>query len=286
MTLPMPRPTRATSTADADRSPLTREEEAALVARLPAPDARARLAAGLQGFVHQRACRYRGSGLSHDELVAAGNEGLVVAIGRFDPTKGRLTTYADAWIRKTIRDAVFSAQHAVGGGYLASYAWMARAYEDAMVATGNDDERAMLAVREAHAARGRDRMSLERTRDIVERLRGRDLSLDVPAYEQWLGGGEPTKGDVLPSAGPSPEDEAAERQARGQLAWRVRGAMRSLTERERNIVRRRWMADETLAEIGETYGLTRERIRQIEQGAMAKLKKLLARDGVELAEAG
>lgn len=281
MTLTMPRPTRATAAASANTTPLTREEEASLVERLHEPEARARLAAALHYFVVHTAMRYVGTGVPLDELIAAGNAGLVIAIGRFEPSRGRLMTYAGHWIRKEIRGYAFMATHAVGGEYLVSFMSTVRAYEASIIKAGGDEVEAVRLANVAQVAAGRDPMSANRMRDIVQHLRAHDKSLDVPVNDDGA-----TGVDMLPSRSVSPEDIAVARQGTGRLSWRVRGALSKLSPKEREIVRRRFMADdpETLNAIGESIGVSRERIRQLEARAMAKLR--VALEGERLRDTG
>jgi RNA polymerase sigma-32 factor len=105
------------------------------------------------------------------------------------------------------------------------------------------------------------------------RLAGRDLSLDAP-----VGDGPATRLDLLESGAPGPEDLVAGAEEAIRLAGRVGEALASLDGRERSVVERRIMADEplTLQELGDDLGCTRERARQIEFRAKAKLRRALA----------
>ena len=101
-------------------------------------------------------------------------------------------------------------------------------------------------------------------------------------------GGEETDEmqDFLPDLGPSPEEIVTEFHDNGVRTKWLHTAMKTLTPRERDIIRLRFLGDEriTLAEIGKKYGVTKERIRQVEGKALAKLRKALDEIDVDMAE--
>jgi RNA polymerase sigma-32 factor len=123
----------------------------------------------------------------------------------------------------------------------------------------------------------------ERVALLAERLDARDLSLDLPSRED----GTQTILDTLASGSPSQEDRLSDAERAGRLASSVEDAIKELDPRERYIVEVRILADGpdelSLAEIGRRLGVSRERARQLEVRARAKLKKRLQPTAAALA---
>lgn len=232
-----------------------------------------RLVQSYQRLIRKMARRYRGFEVTVQDLIAEGNVGLLQALERFDPSRGfRLATYAIWWIRAAMSDAVLNGP-------------MVKA------ATSEDAKRLFFNLRRvkmkfgeyrsgdllpgAVAAIAQDLAVSEAEVVRMNRWMGsRDISLNAPAGRNASAGGELQ--DYLIDV--DQDDEARiirddERRKQGAL---VREALAALSERERYIVTERWLKDEprTLAEIAGEYGLTRERVRQIEANALAKLKQM------------
>jgi RNA polymerase sigma-32 factor len=114
---------------------------------------------------------------------------------------------------------------------------------------------------------------------MEQRLEARDVSLDAPMHED--GGGAVVDG--MPSTEPAQDEQLSRAEEAADLQVRVRDAVRDLDPRERFIVEARLLADApselSLAEIGRRLGVSRERARQIEARAKAKLRKSLVPDG-------
>lgn len=256
---------------------LDREQELELARRFKAGDTRAgeRVAAANLRHVVTIALGYRRYGLPLADLIAEGNFGLAYALGRFDPERGfRFMTYAAYWIRTHIVDHVIRSWSLVGGGSgpLRSKLFFKLRRERGKIANllGEGDETdAVLA----------ERLGIERSRldSMLRRLDARDVSFDA----------EPVPGSTRKLADTliAPEDQEqllGDREFGARLGTAVHLALDALDERERYIVERRLMADDedelSLAQIGRSLGVSRERARQLEERAKKKLKKLISLD--------
>jgi RNA polymerase sigma-32 factor len=241
--------------------PLDRESERDLARRWRAGDRRAgdKLVTACLPFVISIALDYRRWGVPIEDIVQQGNVGLLRAAGKFDLGKEcRLATYAAYWIRAEIRDFVVRAYRVVRLGTTKAERRALRAYRK----TRESDPEALA------LASG---MSRERVERLLPLLAAREASIDARSEE--LG----PMVDRLAAASPSPEDEAAAGERRGRAHAAVDLALEDLTERERMIVRERLMSDEprTLQELGERLGVSKERVRQIEERACDKLRARL-----------
>jgi RNA polymerase sigma-32 factor len=255
---------------------LTREDEVELARKWrDQGDAKAaeRLIRANLKYVVAIAISYRRYGLRLADLVSEGNLGLMMALRKFDPERGvRFVTYAAYWSRAYILNYVIKSWSMVGGGSgpLRSKMFFKLRRERAMVANvigeGNEEQAMnMLAERIGE--------TVERTKELTRRLEARDVSLDVSANEE----GRATLLDGLTDAGPTQEDRYMEEERKDALKGALESAVASLDDRERFIVEQRLMAEEetSLAEIGRQLGVSRERARQLEARAKAKLKKQL-----------
>ena len=215
----------------------------------------------------RRACRssssialeYRRWGVPLEDIVQQGNLGLLRAAAKFDLDKDcRLATYAAYWIRAEIRDYVVRAYRVVRLGTTKAERRALRAYR-----TTRESDPAVLA-----ALSG---MTKEKAERLLPLLVGREASLDAQTDEQG------PMIDRMAAAGPTPEDEASAGERRGRARVRVDEALRGLTDRERMIVRERLMTDEprTLQELGVRLGVSKERVRQLEERARDKLRARL-----------
>lgn len=260
---------------------LSREEEVELARRFKATgDAKAaeRLVRANLKYVVAIALSYRRYGLRLADLVSEGNLGLMMALGKFDPERGvRFVTYAAYWSRAYILNYVIKSWSMVGGGSgpLRSKMFFKLRRERAMVSNllgEGDEQKSMELLAE------RIGQSVEKTKELTRRLEARDVSLDVQQHEE----GRTTLLDGLQDARPTQEERYMEEERMDALRGALAEAVAQLDERERFIVEQRLMADEetSLAEIGRQLGVSRERARQLEARAKAKLKKQLG----ELAE--
>ncbi len=228
-------------------------------------------------FVIRIAWRFRGYGLPVGDLVQEGNIGLMEAAARFDPEReNRFSTYASWWIMAAIQDYVLRHNSMVR---VATTPVQRRLFFNLRRA------RAQMATRPDGELTGDeyDRMADEfgvKVTDIQRmeaHLGGRDASLNAAISQQQEGSGE--QQDLLPDTGPSPEELAVDT-VDGEIrtAW-LYDALSELTPREQKIITHRFLEDDkqTLAEIGETFGVSKERVRQIEAKALAKLNSSIRR---------
>jgi RNA polymerase sigma-32 factor len=241
---------------------LDRETEKALARQWILGDARAgeRLVEACLPFVISIALEYRRWGVPLEDIVQQGNLGLLRAAKKFDPDREcRLATYAAYWIRAEIREYVVRGYRVVRLGSTKGERRALRAYRT----TFERDPEALAKV---------SGLSKERVEMLLPILAARETSLDAstqdsgPAVERMM------------ASGPSPEEEAeaSERQRRAEAA--VAFALRELSERELLIVRERMMSDDpvTLQELGNVLGVSKERVRQLEERARGKLRLRLA----------
>ena len=251
---------------------LTADEEFTLATRLRDAndlDAARRLVLSHLRFVIHVARGYAGYGLQLGDLIQEGNIGLMKAVRRFDPNVGvRLVSFAVHWIRAEIHEFVL------------------RNWRLVRVATTKAQRKLFFNLRKAKKHLGW--LSKEETeavaadlgvtpRDVTEmekRLSGHDLAFDpYPEEDEDF-----APATYLPSPNSDPA-HAVERDDTGADDHeRLTTALAKLDERSRMILSRRWLADSkaTLHELAAEYGVSAERVRQIEANAIGKLKKQLA----------
>jgi RNA polymerase primary sigma factor len=244
---------------------LTAEQEIELAGRIHAGDPAARehmIKANLR-LVVKYARDYEGLGVPVLDLISEGNIGLMKAVDRFDPTKGaRFCTYATFWIKQQIRRALTDQSKTIR---LPAHALI-------KVRRMREAERELFEElgREPHDDELSEALGMEEC-DVAELRRAacRPASLEAPAVG-FEGG---TLADVM-------EDESAENPAKrsaenGEVGM-LRHLVTKLPAREAKILRARFGLDDgsqqTLEEISERYGVTRERIRQIQDSALRRLR--------------
>jgi RNA polymerase sigma-32 factor len=254
---------------------LSREEEITLATRYRAEedlDAARQLVLSHLRFVVHIARGYSGYGLPVGDLIQEGNVGLMKAVKRFDPTMGvRLVSFAVHWIRAEIHEYVL------------------RNWRLVKIATTKAQRKLFFNLRrfkknlgwlsetETRAIASDLGVSAAEVTDMEQRLSSRDLSFDpTPNADDDEGAYSPSAYLPHPEADPS---VAVEREQWDEdTADRLAGALETLDERSRHILRSRWMTDEkaTLHALADQYGVSAERIRQIEANAIKKLRGLIA----------
>lgn len=257
---------------------LSREEEVELATRYRRRgdlEAAHRLICANLRFVVKIANEYRAYGMKGLDLVQEGNIGLMMAVKKFDPERGiRLITYAVWWIRAYIQSFIIRSWSLVKIGTTQAqkrlFFKLSQAREAIRRLTGGEDDLEEVA-RRLHV---RD----EEVTEMTLRMGARDASLDLELNE----GDDYSLMDSLADDRHNQEDQLLQREEQTLLSARVQQALGRLNERERRIVHDRILSDHplTLQELAEVYGISRERIRQLEKNALEKLKGMLA-NGVD-----
>jgi RNA polymerase sigma-32 factor len=213
---------------------------------------------------------FGGYGMPLADLVAEGNVGLMRALARFDPERGfRFATYAMWWIRAAIQEHVLHNRSLVTIGASPSSKklfFRLRRLKSELGELGDGDLPPDAVTRLARQLE----VSEDQVVEMNRRLAATDQSLSAPMH--FDGGAEWQ--DMLVADGPDQESVIVEA---SELAWRrdlLAGGLEALNERERHILKGRRLRDEamTLAELGDVYGVSRERVRQIEVRAFKKLQ--------------
>jgi len=224
-------------------------------------------------LVAKIAMGYRGYGLPLSEVVAEGNVGLMQAVKRFEPDKGfRLATYAMWWIRASIQEYVLRSWSLVKLGTTAAQKKLFFNLRKAKNHIGAIEEGDLTP---EHVATLSDRLGVteREVTDMNRRLSGGDASLNAPLRAE----GESEWQDWLADDTPDQETRLAEREEMGDRHNLLENAMTELTTREQDIIRARRLQDEpaTLEELSQKFGISRERVRQIEVRAFEKLQKAM-----------
>jgi RNA polymerase sigma-32 factor len=235
------------------------------------PEAARRLVTSHLRLVAKIAMGYRGYGLPVSEIVSEGNVGLMQAVKRFDPDKGfRLATYAMWWIRASIQEYVLRSWSMVKMGTTAAQKKLFFNLRKAKSNIGAIEEGDLTP---AHTAKLADQLGVTETEvtEMNRRLSGPDSSLNAPLRSE----SESEWQDWLADDTADQETRLAEREERGDRHELLANAMKELTDRERDIIEARRLRDEpaTLEELSQKYGVSRERVRQIEVRAFEKLQR-------------
>jgi RNA polymerase sigma-32 factor len=253
---------------------LSREEESELATRLRRDDdldAARQLVLSHLRFVVHIARGYHGYGLPLGDLVQEGNVGLMKAVKRFDPTVGvRLVSFAVHWIRAEIHEYVLRNWRLVKIATTKAQRKLffnLRKYKRHLGWLSADETQAVARDLGVSAA---DVTEMER------RLASRDVSYDLaPDADEEEESYSPSAYLPAPDADPAVAVERAEWD--DDVTDKVAHAMAQLDARSQAVLRARWMTDQkaTLHELADEYGVSAERIRQIEANAIKKLRKLV-----------
>jgi len=219
-------------------------------------------------FVVKIAFEYRSYGAKLLDLVQEGNIGLMMAVKKFNPYKGyRFISYAIWWIRAYIQNFIIKTWSLVKIGTTQAQKklfYKIGKVRKAMEAEGDSEKKYASLAKDLDVAKD----------DIIEmqqRMAARDLSLDAPFGE----GQELTHLDLLPADTPNQEEALAQAEEKKVREAQIADAMKRLNEKEAYVIKNRIMADTplTLREIGSQLKLSRERVRQIENEALKKLRR-------------
>jgi RNA polymerase sigma-32 factor len=233
-------------------------------------------------LVAKIAMGYRGYGLPLAELISEGNVGMMQAVKRFDPDRGfRLATYAMWWIRASIQEYILHSWSLVKMGTTAAQKKLffnLRKLKGQMQAIEEGD----LSPEQVKKIATRLGVPEEEVVNMNRRLAAPDSSLNAPVKAD---GGDMEWQDWLVDDSPNQEVRMGETQELDQRKHMLAGALRQLTDRERHIIVERRLVDEpkTLEDLSAKYGISRERVRQIEVRAFEKLQKAMKNMVIEAA---
>jgi RNA polymerase sigma-32 factor len=256
---------------------LGREEEFALARRFHENqdlDAARELVLSHLRFVVHIARGYLGYGLPVGDLIQEGNVGLMKAVKRFDPNMGvRLVSFAVHWIRAEIHEYVI------------------RNWRLVRVATTKAQRKlffnlrrmkknlAWLSEDETKAVAGELGVEPREVREMERRLSARDLSFD-PLLDANDEDSAASPSLYLPSAEADPATIIEQEQWDGAVSGSLATALQGLDERSRTVIKARWLAEsedkKTLQDLADQFGVSAERIRQIESAAIGKLRTAMA----------
>lgn len=222
-------------------------------------------------LVAKIAMGYRGYGLPVGELISEGNVGMMQAVKRFDPERGfRLATYAMWWIRAAIQEYILHSWSLVKMGTTAAQKKLffnLRRIKGEIEAIDDGD----LTPEQTTEVADRLNVPEHEVINMNRRLAGPDHSLNAPLRDdsegEWI--------DWLVDDATDQETVTANQQEFNSRHQMLVGAMKCLTDRERHILTERRLKDDptTLQDLSTVYGISRERVRQIEVRAFEKVRK-------------
>jgi RNA polymerase sigma-32 factor len=252
---------------------LSKEDEVALAMRFRTEadlDAARQLVLSHLRFVVHIARGYLGYGLPMGDLVQEGNVGLMKAVKRFDPAVGvRLVSFAVHWIRAEIHEYVLRNWRLVKVATTKSQRKLffnLRRMKKNLTWLSEDETKAV----------ARDLgVDVSDVREMEQRLSARDMSFDPTPESDEEDTYSPAM--YLPASHADPAIEVEREEWDEDSSDRLSTALEKLDERSRNILKRRWMTDDkaTLHELADEYGISAERVRQVETNAISKLKGLM-----------
>ncbi|MDN3521316.1 RNA polymerase sigma factor RpoH [Halomonas ramblicola] len=251
---------------------LTAEEERELAFRLHDEgdlEAARRLVLSHLRFVVHIARSYSGYGLPQADLIQEGNVGLMKAVKRFDPNQGvRLVSFAVHWIKAEIHEFVLRNWRIVKIATTKAQRKLffnLRSAKKRLAWLNNDEVDAI--------AKDLD-VKPEVVREMEGRLSAHDAGFDVsPSDDEETGWQAPVH--FLDDAASDPATQLEESDWEGDATRRLQLALEALDERSRDILQRRWLAEDkaTLHDLADVYGVSAERIRQLEKNAMKKIRQ-------------
>jgi len=243
-----------------------RRDEAALHRLI---QAYARLAVSFAG-------RFKRYDVPYEDLIQQGNLGLMRAAEKFDPDNGsRFSTYAAWWIRASMQDYVMRNWSLVRTGTNATqkklFFHLRRAMAKHARDEGSDEPLVVRVARELQ-------VPVDQVEAMMGRMAGPDLSLDAPQSSEeegrsWV--------DTIEDEDVATEAEVAEKLDGARRRAALYSAVEQLPDRERRIVSARHLSDEpaTLSDLGAAMGISKERVRQLEERALGRLTTLVRSTG-------
>jgi RNA polymerase sigma-32 factor len=262
-----------------DHAPIPREEEHALALRWVEQadaDAARRLVLANLRLVVKIAMEYRRSWTNVLDLIQEGNLGLMQAVQRFDPYQGvKLSSYAAYWIRAYVLKYLLDNIRLVRLG-------TTRAQRKLFFRLNKEKrelERLGIEVEPRMIAERLDVTEAD-VIDMEQRLGSNDISFDAPVGDE---DGSATFGDFIAGRGDSAEEVVADEELRRVFLEKVHAFAETLDARDRRIIEERILAEEpkTLQEMGDAFGITRERVRQLEARVVSRLRQYLKENLVD-----
>jgi RNA polymerase sigma-32 factor len=236
-------------------------------------------------LVAKIAMGYRGYGLPIGEVVSEGNVGLMQAVKRFEPDKGfRLSTYAMWWIKAAIQEYVIRSWSLVKMGTTAN---QKKLFFNLRKAKGRISAFEQGDLRPEHVKQIATQLGVTE-QDVVDMNRrlGGDTSLNAPLREEGEGGGEWQ--DWLVDQGQSQEQVLVEEEEGQNRLTALRDALSVLNPRERRIFEARRLSDDpiSLEELSTEFGVSRERVRQIDVRAFEKIQEAVKKNLAQIEDVG
>ena len=224
-------------------------------------------------FVVHVARGYNGYGLQLGDLIQEGNIGLMKAVKRFDPEMGvRLVSFAVHWIRAEMHEFILKNWRIVKVATTKAQRKLFFNLRKSKTRLGWMNDAEVTAVAADLKVSKREVLEME------SRLSGRDIGFDAPSDEDD-DHSPPAPGAYLMTQDEDPSQAYERADTDGNKLELLREGMAGLDKRSRDIVMRRWLDDDnkiTLQELADEYGVSAERIRQIEANALKKMKALFA----------
>ena len=223
-------------------------------------------------LVVSTASRFKSYGLPVGDLIQEGNIGLMQAAARFEPERDvRFSTYATWWIRSAIQDYILRNWSIVRIGSTASQKSLFFKMRHLAARLGRDGEQVPTELRDRIAEALN--VKVKDVEGMETRLTQADQSLNLTIGDE---GGDEFQ-SLLPDEGPRPDEIVSDRiDSESRRQW-LTEALDTLSARERTIIQQRRLVDDslTLEELGKQLGVSKERVRQLEQRAMNKLRAVL-----------
>ena len=236
-----------------------------------------KLASAHMRLVISVAAKFRRYGLTMSDLVQEGHVGLLEAAARFDPHRGfRFSTYATWWIRASVQDFILRNWSIVRGGTSSSQKSLFFSLRRlrAQIERSGEPANSQELYKQLSEAIGVSISDVER---MDARLSGNDMSLNATISDEGEGGAE--RQDYLADDAPLPDETVQSMiDSERRKTW-LADAMNTLNPREQKIIHSRRLSDDgaTLEELGAELGISKERVRQIENRALEKLRESLTR---------